>query len=202
MRQATSSIDNFVIVAKVVANLSVIVDEAKRLSLTAKNARVVSVRAGEEARGFAPITNYIDEFSTATIQISKRIEEQSNSLFKLALSVMRSQQYTAHLTRAATLHDNPFVNQRVHQAEVEFNTDMHAFTRALFALQGCFEEIEKQMRSAEYIAVRSRVEASQANEFCHSLESVSDYIAGAALKIKQVTVNNLKEINKIQRNAF
>ncbi|MFY8275389.1 chemotaxis protein [Pseudoalteromonas sp. SSDWG2] len=202
MQADKSTIDNFVIVAKVVANLSIIVGEAKRLSLTAKNARVVAIRAGDEARGFDPITNYIDEFSTATIQISNHIETQSNTLFKLALAVMRNQQYASHLRKAAGQHDCEALAKRVYEAEQDFLAQMQHFSHTLFALQSYFEEIEKQMRSAEYIAVRSRVEASQANEFCHSLESVSDYIVGAALKIKQATVSNLKEISKIQRNAI
>lgn len=58
----------FIIVATVVAQLDVILVEAKNLSLTAKNARVVAIRAGQAALGFKSITNFIDEFSARTIK--------------------------------------------------------------------------------------------------------------------------------------
>ncbi len=195
------TIDNFIIVANIVANLGVIIAEAKKLSLTAKNARVVALRAGDAALGFKPITNFIDEFSTETIRCSMQIEAQSRSLFRMALAVMRSQDYLVRLAEARRLDGGNKLKERLLGSRLEFTERDTELANALYLLQGYFEDIQKQMRSAEYIAVTSRVEASKAQEYCHSLESVSDYISRAALKIKQATAFNLNEINKIQRNV-
>jgi hypothetical protein len=54
------------------------------------------------------------------------------------------------------------------------------------------------MRSAEYIAVTSRVEASNAGDFSESLQGVSDFIASAAKRIKAAVTDNLSEISKLR----
>ncbi|PAJ73772.1 chemotaxis protein [Pseudoalteromonas sp. NBT06-2] len=191
----------FIIVATVVAQLDIILVEAKNLSLAAKNARVVAIRAGEAALGFKSITNFIDEFSTKTIQTTQEINQHSNLLFKLALEQLRASQFEHHINRAYSLNDKSHIEikkikndatQIFRESLTRFNSEMQALT-----LQ--FEEIRQQMRAAEYIAVTSRVEASQAGEYCDSLESVSDYIASAALRIKSAISINLSTLSQLKR---
>ncbi|MFC3031502.1 chemotaxis protein [Pseudoalteromonas fenneropenaei] len=198
LRAHARAIDNFVRVANIIANLDIILLEAKNLSLTAKNARVVALRAGDSAFGFKPITNFIDEFSDQTIRITKSIAELSNKLFAMALAVVRASEFQAHLQRTSELLDHPQLLHLRRGANEELLQSARALESAVFELAGFFEDIQKHMRSAEYIAVTSRVEASNAGEFCDSLQSVSDFIAGAAKKIKQAVSENLKEISQLR----
>lgn len=189
----------FVTVATIVAQLEVILTEAKSLSLTSKNARVVAIRAGEAALGFKSITNFINEFSGRTIQTTEHINLHASQLFRLALHHLRASQFEQHLANSLSLFDHPQSRALHHQAAGQVKDVMTALKHELQNLQWQFEEIEQQMRAAEYIAVTSRVEASQAGEFCASLESVSDYISSAAMRIKGAIETNLSTLDELER---
>ena len=199
--QQNPEISCFVIVATVVAQLDVILVEAKNLSLTAKNARVVAIRAGQSALGFKSITNFIDEFSARTIKTTQDIHNHSHLLFKLALEQLRASQFKTHIGRANQLTDgkNAKIKQINHLANGQLRECWSLLGSEMQSLTSQFEEIRQQMRAAEYIAVTSRVEASQAGEYCDSLESVSDYIASAALRIKTAITINLNTLSQLQR---
>ena len=51
-RFSNPEIKCFVVVATIVAQLEIVLTEAKSLSMTSKNARIVAIRAGEAAIGF------------------------------------------------------------------------------------------------------------------------------------------------------
>ncbi|MBE0370565.1 chemotaxis protein [Pseudoalteromonas sp. MMG013] len=197
-QQATSAMNNFVRVANIITNLDMILSQAKNLSLTAKNARVVALRAGDAAYGFKPITNFIDEFSEQTIRTTSEISKLSNQLFTLALAVVRCTDYQYQLTKAQSTSAHKCVITLQQQSLMDLKQKTRNLEQAIFSLESYFEDIQKQMRSAEYIAVTSRVEASNAGEFSHSLESVSDFIAEAAKKIKKAVNDNLQEIYKLR----
>ncbi|MFH6951931.1 chemotaxis protein [Pseudoalteromonas sp. XMcav1-K] len=181
------------------AQLEVILTEAKSLSLTSKNARVVAIRAGEAALGFKSITNFINEFSARTIQTTEHINLHASQLFRLALHHLRASQFEQHLAISLSLLDHPQSRALHHKAAGQVKDAMTALKHELQNLQWQFEEIEQQMRAAEYIAVTSRVEASQAGEFCASLESVSDYISSAAMRIKGAIETNLSTLDELER---
>ncbi|TMO82106.1 chemotaxis protein [Pseudoalteromonas spongiae] len=185
--------------ATIVAQLEVILTEAKSLSLTSKNARVVAIRAGEAALGFKSITNFINEFSGRTIQTTEHINLHASQLFRLALHHLRASQFEQHLANSLSLFDHPQSRALHHKAAGQVKDAMTALKHELQNLQWQFEEIEQQMRAAEYIAVTSRVEASQAGEFCASLESVSDYISSAAMRIKGAIETNLSTLDELER---
>ncbi|MCG7537229.1 chemotaxis protein [Pseudoalteromonas sp. OOF1S-7] len=191
-------VDSFIRVARIIANLDAILAEAKNLSLTAKNARVVALRAGDSASGFKPITNFIDEFSEQTIKTTTHISTLSNQLFKIALEAVRSTQFDIHVGDATILMSTPQLVTLQHKAKLDRQQQTKKLEIALLELESFFEEINKQMRSAEYIAVTSRVEASNAGEFSDSLQSVSDFIASAARTIKQSVTVNLNEIHTLR----
>lgn len=186
-------------VATIVAQLEIILTEAKSLSLTSKNARVVAIRAGEAALGFKSITNFINEFSARTIDITNEINLHATQLFKLSLQHLRASQYEQHLAKSLRLKEHPKSKSLHLDASQDVRTAMLALKHELQSLQWQFEEIEQQMRAAEYIAVTSRVEASQAGEFCASLESVSDYISAAAIRIKRAIETNLNTLDELER---
>ncbi|NOU50523.1 chemotaxis protein [Pseudoalteromonas sp. JBTF-M23] len=195
---ATLAIKNVVRVANIIANLDTILQEAKNLSLTAKNARVVALRAGDSAFGFKPITNFIDEFSELTIKTTKSISMLSSNLFEIALSVVRYSDFQLRLNIAAQYTEHTDIHHLQQQGRLEFIRTVKQLESAVMHLEGYFEDILKQMRSAEYIAVTSRVEASNAGEFSESLQSVSNFIAGAAKNIKHAINENLKEISLLK----
>ncbi len=202
LKQGTE-IKCFMTVATVVAQLDVILDEAKSLSLTSKNARVVAIRAGESALGFKSITNFINEFSARTIRITNEINQHAHLLFKLALNQLRATQFFDHISTSLDKNSDAqaatTLNKLHQRAQVELQQSLSQLYLELQSLSAQFEEIDQQMRAAEYIAVTSRVEASQAGEYCASLESVSDYISSAAKRIKQAISTNMNTLSELER---
>ncbi|KZN34287.1 hypothetical protein N480_22040 [Pseudoalteromonas luteoviolacea S2607] len=191
-------VENFVRVAQIIANLEAILSQAKNLSLTAKNARVVALRAGDAALGFKPITNFIDEFSEQTISSTTKISNLSNQLFKVALELVRCSQYYEQICRLRNQVSTHQVESMYSKAVKSQRLAANHLSQALSELENHFEDIQKQMQSAEYIAVTSRVEATNAGEFSDSLQSVSDFIASAAKTIKTAVVYNLSEIHTLR----
>ena len=53
-------------VTTIAAQLSGVMEVARGISLGAANAKATSARAGEKARGFQPITDFIDELAGKT----------------------------------------------------------------------------------------------------------------------------------------
>ncbi|WP_105170084.1 chemotaxis protein [Pseudoalteromonas sp. T1lg23B] len=196
--EAAQAVRNFVRVANIVSNLDTILIEAKNLSLTAKNARVVALRAGDSAFGFKPITNFIDEFSDLTIKTTKQISQLSSQLFSISLAVVRCSDFQQHLNDCAQYSDHKAISHLQRVSSLELVKTIKQLQSVIAYLESHFEDIQKQMRSAEYIAVTSRVEASNAGEFSESLQSVSDFITGAAKKIKSAISDNVKEINQLR----
>ncbi|TQF68168.1 chemotaxis protein [Pseudoalteromonas luteoviolacea] len=191
-------VENFVRVAQIIANLEAILNQAKNLSLTAKNARVVALRAGDAALGFKPITNFIDEFSEQTISSTTKISNLSNQLFKVALELVRCSQYHDQIYKLKEHVRSSHVESMYVVAVKSQRIAANHLSQALSELENHFEDIQKQMQSAEYIAVTSRVEATNAGEFSDSLQSVSDFIASAAKTIKTAVVYNLSEIHTLR----
>lgn len=196
--QSSDAVGNFIRVANIIANLDIILTEAKNLSLTAKNARVVALRAGDSAFGFKPITNFIDEFSDQTIKTTAEISKLSNQLFTLALAVVRCSNFINHIQKAKKASDNKTLDKLLSAGCDDLIIKSKDLEHAIFNLESYFEDIQKQMRSAEYIAVTSRVEASNAGDFSESLQGVSDFIASAAKRIKAAVTDNLSEISKLR----
>ncbi|MCF6439189.1 chemotaxis protein [Pseudoalteromonas luteoviolacea] len=191
-------VENFVRVAQIIANLESILTQAKNLSLTAKNARVVALRAGDAALGFKPITNFIDEFSEQTIASTTKIADLSNQLFKFAHKLVRCSQYYHQMTLLKTQINSRQADALYQEALKSQRRAASQLSLALSELENHFEDIQKQMQSAEYIAVTSRVEATNAGDFSDSLQSVSDFIASAAKTIKTAVVYNLSEIHTLR----
>jgi len=120
-------------------------------------------------------------------------------LFKLALNYLRASQLEQHLAKSLSLCDHAQSRALYAKAARDVKDVMVSLKHELQNLQWQFEEIEQQMRAAEYIAVTSRVEASPAGEFCASLESVSDYISSAAMRIKGAIETNLNTLDELER---
>lgn len=179
-----NSIQVFIVAANISAILSVAQQEAKKLSLTAKNARAIAIRAGEKAMGFKVITDFIDEFANLTIQCANEINDLSLHFAKVA---MTSSNYKEFLHRL----DKVKGRSNVVQTNRVF-TDLYADTettardcdaecqRLVRNLESLLETIQTQMRASGFIAATSKVEAARAEEYKDNLDSVAENIAVAS----------------------
>lgn len=179
-----NSIQVFIVAANISAILSVAQQEAKKLSLTAKNARAIAIRAGEKAMGFKVITDFIDEFANLTIQCANEINELSLHFAKVA---MMSSNYKEFLHRLDSVKSRSQIMQ-TKQVFLDLYSDTETTARDCDAecqrlvrnLESLLETIQTQMRASGFIAATSKVEAARAEEYKDNLDSVAENIAVAS----------------------
>ncbi|MDO8845160.1 MAG: chemotaxis protein [Methylicorpusculum sp.] len=185
MKKKTSQTKSkFVAVASIAAELSEVMDVAKEISLAAANAKAIAFRAGEKARGFQPITDFINELAKETIEKVNRINEHAMLLYQLTVEeyrttdafnkfeeVIRLAQGSANESSLKASSD--LVQQRMHDCRKRFQVNIDQLLDQL-------QEVMHPARAARVIAANSRIEASQAGEYLQSLQAVAESVDHAA----------------------
>jgi len=183
-----SDIRYFVVAATVSSALDNAAKEAKKISLTAKNARAISMRAGEKAVGFRAITNFIDEFANKTILLAREINQLALHMSKVAIDEVRSSQTLARYNDVNRIgKDAAFLSSlRPMQEKIEEKLQEYRqkFKKLMSKLSVLLAEINEQMRAAGVIAITSKVEASQAGEYRTNLETIAKNILDSSTEIK------------------
>ncbi|GAB4254284.1 MAG: hypothetical protein Kow0065_01120 [Methylomicrobium sp.] len=183
----------FVAVASIAAELSAVMEVAKEISLAAANAKAIAFRAGEKARGFQPITDFINELAKETIELVNAINAHALFLYQLTVNEYRTSTAYEKFRQAAQMADGaPFeqslksptllVEQRMLECRQSFKLNVAQLLDQL-------QEVMHPARAARVIAANSRIEASQAGEYLLSLQAVAESVDRAAQIIH----------NKVQR---
>ena len=179
-----NSIQVFIVAANISAILSVAQQEAKKLSLTAKNARAIAIRAGEKAMGFKVITDFIDEFASLTIECANEINDLSLHFARVAMNSSNYKEFLHRLdsvkARSVELQSSKvFLNLYSETENTARDCDAEC-QRLVRNLESLLETIQTQMRASGFIAATSKVEAARAEEYKDSLDSVAQNIAVAS----------------------
>lgn len=185
---SSNSKEMFVIAAQVAAHLHSATNIAKQLSLTAKNARAITARAGQQAAGFTAITGFIQELATTTITLSQQIDSIAVNIAMRATDLKRTAQAHDALRKVLTTaqesaHVNsikPFIKNSEDKA-TKLNSE---FKKMLNTLVYLVEQIRLQIRSAAVISAMSKVEASKSGEFEQQLKVIAQNIFDAADNIR------------------
>lgn len=179
----------FIVVANISAALHDAQTEAKKLSLTAKNARVLAIRAGELASGFKVITNFIDEFAHKTIDFAEQVHRVSLKISTIARQTSSIRDLIARTDYSIARLDNDIAKQHIlnvrEQQRAKLKSYDLQFRKACGQLESLLLEITDQMRAATFIASTSKVEAVQAGNYRDNLNSVALGISRASQ-----TINN------------
>jgi len=184
MNKRNQEKSKFVAVASIAAELSAVMQVAKEISLAAANAKAIAFRAGEQAKGFQPITDFINELAKETIQLVNAINENAFSLYQMTVDEHRLIEACKAFDQATLLAQGaPYASSLTDTAELarqrmlvcrsEFNTHV---SRLLDQL----EDVMHPARAARVIAANSRIEASQAGEYLQSLQAVAESVDNAA----------------------
>lgn len=174
----------FVAVASIAAELSAVMDVAKEISLAAANAKAIAFRAGEKAKGFQPITDFINELAKETIELVNTINEHAILLYQLTVNEYRMtntynkfqlvSEKTNDATYATSLeHPMKIAHQNMTECRREFKSNVKQLLEQL-------AEVMHPARAARVIAANSRIEASQAGEYLQSLQAVAESVDNAA----------------------
>ncbi|MDD2760251.1 MAG: chemotaxis protein [Methylomonas sp.] len=174
----------FVAVASIAAELSAVMDVAKEISLAAANAKAIAFRAGEKAKGFQPITDFINELAKETIELVNNINEYALQLYCLTVKEHRVSEACSRFEKVAVMSARaPYadsLSQSLQQARQRRCECQRQFANHVAELLDQLAEVMHPARAARVIAANSRIEASQAGEYLQSLQAVAESVDHAA----------------------
>ena len=161
---------------------------AREMSLGVMNAKAISHRAGDTARGFRPITDFIDEMAHEIIALVGRISQQSVSFSNLAVHHRHLRQtrerYRQVIEQGNAVRYIASLRQVMDKLDEEMERCRKEFIRMTRQLRALLEDIQRSTRGAQIISATSRVEASRAEGFSQSLEVVANQVDTSTMNIR------------------
>ncbi len=194
----------FIAVASITSELSAVMVVAKEISLAAANAKAIAFRAGDKAKGFQPITDFINELAKETIELVTNINVYALLLYRLTVNEYRRTaaynrfEQVAKLAVGAEYADS--MQEPIAQAKTIMQDCQRQFKRDVTQLLGQLEAVMHHARAARVIAANSRIEASQAGEYLQSLQAVAESVDKAAHTIHD-NVQRCRIALSIYRNS-
>jgi len=178
----------FVVLAKISRELYLATKTAQEVSLIAKNARALTVRAGDKVLGFKAITNFIDDLATTTIQLATTINKQALEVATLASQLQRKlyglEQFDRILNdEKAVYRDSCIKPRKILLTEIERNEREQK--QQLNRLESNLSDIQQEIRSAGIIALNAKVESAKSPEYQASLDVIADDILDSTNHIKE-----------------
>ena len=174
----------FVAVASITSELSAVMVVAKEISLAAANAKAIAFRAGDKAKGFQPITDFINELAKETIELVTTINVHAISLYRLTVNEYRRTVAYNKFELAVKLAGDAAYAQSMQEplehAKLSMQDCQRQFKRDVAQLLGQLDAVMHHARAARVIAANSRIEASQAGEYLQSLQAVAESVDKAA----------------------
>ncbi len=189
----------FVSSASVAAELAEVSGVARDMSISVKNAKAIANRAGAKARGFSPITDFIDEMSVETMKLVNRINQESIKLSGIAINELIIREAVESFESASTIaSDGKYIGSlkesmtRLKSLQYEEQTKLNKLARVLKELMG---DIAQHMAVANVIVSNSRIEAVNAEEYRANLESIANDIEGSCDTIRERVKNSQQRLD-------
>lgn len=183
----------FVAAATIASKLDIATQVAQQLSLTASNASALTLRAGQSAAGFKPLTQAIQRLADNTVKASQNINAVAIIISKLAVDKHRAEQVLIYFVNAyeqaknspnLTSLDKSYAKskQKLAVIEKEYKYKIQQLVQELGAIDG-------ELRSINVLKTLCHVEASQAGPlYQDSLNNVAVNVETIAIKItEQIT---------------
>ena len=193
--------DTIMSVATIAADLHKVNHIAWNVSITAKNAMIISAQAGEIARGFQPITRYIDDIARLAMETTNQVERESIHLTQLSAHYLRTcdafKRFNKVRQRGQDARYLASFLPLVTQCHSQMQTEAAHLAHQLDLLHDFMHELDLNMDAALAVASVCRIEASRAGEYRNNLMTVADGLEKAARTIKQIVKQGLDRINAI-----
>ncbi len=195
------SAKQFLAVASVQAELFAVTHISKRISLSAKNAKAIAARAGSQALGFHPITDFIDDVAKNITQLVEEINIDALHLSSFAIANrnrIKTLQRIQYSKEILGLHaDTCGLTAAMARLEKTKNHYLIEYGRKSNDLLESLAEIRTQLQAAEMICTTSRTEATRAGDFQSNLEVVADEVAESVVQIKKILQSSKSHLSQI-----
>ncbi|MCG8313202.1 MAG: hypothetical protein MI976_08300 [Pseudomonadales bacterium] len=168
---------------------------AKRLTISAKNAAAIVLRAGSRAAGLSVIANFYDELANKTISLARSINTTAVQLSAVTVTEWRTsvarQQINKAYQEAENTHHQASLEPFMESVNTKFAKLEGDFQVLLKQLNEKLDEVQQHMRAIDVIAVTSRLEAQRTGEFKEGLMQMAENIQSQANEIKSLVANSI-----------
>lgn len=195
---------SFVISAMLAGHLFRMQKTAKLMLLSASNAKGVASRAGDQATGFRPITDFIAEMANDTIQFASNINELSLTVSRTSVAVMRAQDAIRRFRQASSFTTSEkqkcFIDRLITQSTDNCCLLQQENADIMSKLVLQLDEINQRVRGSSIVVSTSRTEASRAGDFQKYLNSIANSVEHAARELQIEITACRKLIDALQRS--
>lgn len=185
-----------VLAAYIAADLREVNQVAWETSLAAINSKIIAASAGESARGFQPINDFIGEVAREAMDIVANIGKQSIYVSRLASRRLILVGVHQHFRLAEVrgkesmyVDDIEKMNQRL-SGNVD-NIDMQ-MEEQIKKLHSELDELGRHMKASAAVVSVCRIEATRASHYAQTLANVADDLQKATEFIKLKVEEGLK----------
>jgi hypothetical protein len=193
-----------VAVASITTELGDVVDIAKEISLAAANAKAIAFRAGDKAKGFLPITDFINELAKETMGRVAVINKLAITLFLMTVHDYRKTTAYEKIEEVIKLSGGAVYAHSMRRPHDTMQDKVLAcrrqFRHEIARLLSQLEDVMNNARTARIIATYSRIEASQAGEYLQSLQMVAENVDHAGQTIHDNVQRCMMTLIRFQNN--
>ncbi len=172
---------SYIISASVAAELHALTSVARQVSMIAKNARALAIRAGESVAGFKAITGFIEEIAKFSAERGGAIDQMATKISRVTVDIIRLSQNIEKFEQCVS-SDVKYAQSMKQLMETVYDTDetLHRqFRRSVRRLKMEINEIGGQLRGVQMMVTSSKVEAAGAGDFKEGLNSVASQLLDA-----------------------
>lgn len=175
--------------ASIAADLHVVSVIAREMSLGVKNAKAIAARAGDRAKGFQPIADFIHEAAAGIVRLVQEIDTEALKVTRIAVLFSRATDAASRLRDVYRQAQEATFGEDLHKVIATIEDDGRAQSQKLRQhakrVAALLEDIDYQVRAAQVICSTSRVEAAHAAEFRQNLESLAENLEREITLMKQ-----------------
>jgi len=178
----------FVQAARISACLFFVTKVVRDISITSKNARAITARAGKNATGFVAITDFIEELFNETISRSTAINNIAIKISQLSIELEKSNSIKRDMQwiciRAANAAHILSIEPLINKNNSKIQSIYKEFKRLLRKLESELEISRKQIRSADVLVSNVRIESTKAGSFEEAFNIIAENLQEAANHIR------------------
>lgn len=197
----------FVIAAVVSAELSVVVKTASAMSLTAMNAKVITMRAGDEALGFQALTGFVSELAQTTGKSVEEVSKKAQGIATAAVTKLRLERLNNDVLAAQKEltedHSDDVFHKFVKALGRKTRDNAREFERDCRDFYNLLDNLEQQIRSVKYVVSNCRIEAAMTGVHRAGLETVADSLEKAAREIESYVMEcqRILGVSQLRKDA-
>jgi hypothetical protein len=195
---------SFVLAAILAGRLYRMLETARSMSISSSNAKGIAIRGGDKTAGFKPITDFISEMVTDTIDISSRINNTALRFSITAVNEKRVLSAMNSFNRAESRIDNQSRSSSLQNRLAPLKAKVQAYReqqcRDCKNLEVLFDDVTQRIRAAQIIVTNSRTEASRADEYQANLFSIADDLEYCSQRISdeiKICKHHLDELTQM-----